>query len=303
MRRLSFACIFMLSSAAVFAAPGGTASNSAIPGDEYVIASDGETDFGIDVRAQREHQEFEDSSADIDTVSLQPWLQVGNWNFSLDVPWVHAKGEYFVVGGAQPSPKYVCQASSAFLQEHPRLARYVSNTCTPTTTTSSGSHDEQGVGDITVFTHYGNALDDAGIWVGSAGLGYKADSGDVEKGLGSGTQDLMAEGVLGANLGKFSATAVVGYAWIVGGDAEEFADDYAYASLDLAVKPLQWLALGINWDFQQAYVPDGDDVQSIGVYVGFRPIDHLSLRLYGKDYRDTAGYPDKEYGGYVGLWF
>ena len=161
----------------------------------------------------------------------------------------------------------------------------------------------RGIGDITAFVHYGMPLDDRGIWLGSVGLGYKADSGDVDEGMGSGTRDVMAEGILGAGIGKFNATAVAGYTWIVGGDAEEGTDDYAYATLDLSVKPLQWLALGVSWDYQQAYVEVGDNAQWFTAYVGFKPLDSLRVRLYSKDYRDTVGYPDKEYGGYVGLSF
>lgn len=296
MRRLHFACVLMFAATAAFAA-------SIVTEDEYTIASSDQTDFGVDLRAEREHQEFEDSSADIDTLSVQPWLQIDNWSFSLDVPWQRAEGEYFLVGGAQPAPKNICQVPSSFLQKYPRLAATAGATCPTNAPATSEVREESGIGDITGFVHYGKPLDDRGVWLGSVGLGYKADSGDVEEGMGSGTRDVMAEGILGAGIGKFNATAVAGYTWIVGGDAEEGTNDYAYATLDLAAKPLRWLTLGVSWDYQEAYVSVGDDVQWLTAYVGLNPLDYLRVRLYTKDYRDTLGYPETEYGGYVGLSF
>jgi hypothetical protein len=283
-----------LISASVWAVPGGSLKSES----QEVVDFGADTITGIDFSVQRQHQIFQDSSADVDTVSLLPYLQTGNWLFTLDLPWQHAHGEYFVIS-EQLSPRLVCRASSTFLQNHPRIARYVSNNCQPTTTTNTAINDVSGMGDISGFAHYGRPLDNRGIWLGSVGLGYQADSGDVDKGLGSGMRNVMLEGSADVKIGKFSAIGVAGYTWIIGGPASQGTNTYAYVSLDLRYRVVQWVTLGAAWDFQQAYVPGGDDVLAATASIGFRALEKLRLRFYAKDYLDVATYPDREYGAYV----
>lgn len=294
MHRALIACGLALISVSAGAVPGGSLKSDS----QETVDFGADTVTGIDLSAQRQHQIFQDSSADVDTVSLLPYLQTGNWLFTLDLPWQHAHGEYFVVS-EQPSPRFVCRASSTFLQNHPRIARYVSNNCLPTTTTDTAINDVSGIGDVTGFVHYGRSLDSHGIWLGSVGLGYQADSGDVGKGLGSGLRDVMLEASADAKIGRFSTIAVAGYTWIVGGEAARNTNDYVYITLNGGYRVLRWLTLSAAWDYQQAYVPDGDNVQSVTAAVGFRPLKKVRLRLYAKDYLDVAAYPDREYGGYA----
>ncbi len=221
-----------------------------------------------------------------------------NWLFTLDLPWQHAHGEYFVVS-EQPSPRFVCLAFSTFLQSHPCIACYVSNNGRPTTTISSAINDVSGMGDIIGFVHYGRSLDSHGIWLGSVSLGYQTDSGEVGKGLGSGLRDAIPEASADAKIGRFSAIAVAGYTWIVGGEAAQNTNDYVYITLNGRYRALRWLTLSAAWDYQQAYVPDGDNVQSVMASIGFRPLKKVRQRFYSKDYLDVAAYPEREYDGYA----
>jgi hypothetical protein len=295
MRSSLVACLLTLMWSTALSAPAG---GSVKPESQDIINFGTDITVGIDLSAQRQHQIFQDSSADIDTLSLLPYLQTGNWLFTLDLPWQHARGEYFVIG-EQPSPRLVCRVSGTVLQSHPRFARYVSNNCQPLTTATSAANDASGVGDVVAFARYGVPLDNLGIWLGSVGVGYQADTGDVDKGLGSGVRDVMLEGSADARIGKFSVLGVAGYAWIVGGDAAQGTDDYLYMTFSLGYRVLRWLALRAAWDYQQAYTPGGADVQAATASVGFRPVERLRLHFYAKDYFDAAAYPDREYGGYV----
>ena len=246
-------------------------------------------------------------------MALQPYLQVDNWTFTLDLPWQRAKGDVFVNENFQPSPKYVTKildncsnyaaatpAQRQFLAKRfPNLANAFTTQCPSTQTQTKSSNEVSGLSDVTAFAHYGLPLDDQGNWFGSVGVGYKADNGDVEDGLGGGTSDAKFEAALSAMFGIFTGTATLGYDWVVGGDQADDVDNFTYASLDLSVKPKSWLTLGANWNYQQAYVSGFDDVQSMSGYVTLKPLDKLKLRVYYKTYLDNDYYPDHEIGGGV----
>lgn len=275
-------------------------------GSTAAMAAEGDAvNFGMDISAGRQHQSFTDSSANLDTVSVQPYLQAGNWDVSLDLPWQRAQGDFFVNNNFQPAPSFRCQQYSALTAtqvsrlaaRYPKLAQALSTQCP--TTSNTGSNEVSGLGDATLFAHYAVPLDNDGVWLGSLGLGYKADNGDAESGLGSGTSDARFEAALSAQIGKVSGTVVLGYDAVLGGEQADLVDNYAYASLDVSLRPLPWLTLGALWNYEQAYVDIADDVQSVSAYIGLKPLDKLRLRLYYKDYLDVAAYPDTEMGGSV----
>lgn len=297
MRRTSLACFFAIGSLSVIGSAFAT-----------------DIDYGLDVSAERAHQVFSDSSANLDTVSLLPYLQVDNWSFSLDVPWQRAKGKVFINDNFQPSPQYLTKILSKcdnyaaatpaqrqwLAKRLPNITNVLNTQCQNTT---QSDNEVSGLSDVTGFVHYSAPLDDQGIWLGSVGLGYKADNGDVDNGLGSGTSDAKLEGSLSAMFGMFTGTVTLGYDWVVGGSQADYVDNSTYASLDLSVKPKQWLILGANWNYQQAYVSGFDDVQSVSGYVTLKPLDKLKLRVYYKSYLDNDYYPDHEVGGGVSYSF
>ncbi len=73
MHRALIACGLALISVSAEAVPGGSLKS------EFQEAGDfgARTVTGIDLSAQRQHQIFQDSSADVDTVSLLPYPQTG----------------------------------------------------------------------------------------------------------------------------------------------------------------------------------------------------------------------------------
>ena len=297
MRRPSLACFLAIGSF--------SAISSAFAAD---------IEYGLDFSAERAHQVFKDSSADLDTVALQPYLQVDNWSFTLDVPWQRAKGEVFINDNFQPSPKYLtkilskCDTYAAatpaqrqwLAKRFPNITNVLNTQCQNTAQTDN---EVSGLSDVTGFVHYSMPLDEQGIWLGSIGLGYKADNGDADNGLGSGTSDAKLEGSLSAMFGMFTGTVTLGYDWVVGGSEADYVDNSTYASLDLSVKPKSWLILGANWNYQQAYVSGFDDVQSVSGYVTVKPLDKLKLRVYYKNYLSVENYPDHEVGGGVSYSF
>ncbi len=126
-------------------------------------AADGDSQWGINLQTERQHQEFNDSSADITTISLLPYLQIGNWDFSVDLPWQRAEGGYFV-NHFQPTPKYYCQYDPVSIKNKRKQARRIKAqlaNCGAVATTQPDS--VEGWSDATVFAHYGIPLDKVGV--------------------------------------------------------------------------------------------------------------------------------------------
>ncbi|MFT3930057.1 MAG: hypothetical protein QM709_07135 [Spongiibacteraceae bacterium] len=258
--------------------------------------AESDIDFGIDVSVDRTHQEFEDDSANITTVDIAPHLQYGNWDFSIDAPWISADANY--VNSQFPTRLVTaCSNVSSYAAKYPNLAARVTSYCQ-----KQGVVDEndkvKGMSDITAFAHYGLLLDDEGIWLLSAGIGYKFDNGDVEKNLGSDTRNTLFELGLGANYGKLSASLTGGYV-LVDGDDELTESSYNYASLDVGVNPWNWLTIGCSLNYDQSYYIGTDDVTKTTAYVKLKPFKHVRLKIYGSDFGSAEGYPDREYGGSV----
>lgn len=266
-------------------------------------------DTGIDIQIDRSHQSFAsanggDESADITTVGVMPYLQFGHWEFSLDLPWTAAEGNFF---NANFPPRLLstCDAASSdrarrFVQNYPRsnLAKNilrVQSQCAALGV-NDADDDVEGLGDITAFARYGAPLDARGIWLLSLGAGYKFDNGDVDENLGSGTRNTLFEASLGANYRALSATLTGGYVHVSGGD-EEIEAQYRYAALDLGLSPRDWMTLGCTFDYDESYVVTAADVTTVTAYVKFRPWRHTRFKLYARDYGDESGYPEREYGG------
>ena len=271
--------------------------------------------WGMDVRAQREHQSFDNSDADLNTISLQPYVQAGKWDISLSLPWQSIEGEYFV-NGFQPTPSRICQRLNSLtdlqrqlLINRGRVTGEQLDYCDQQTTEPEAVSDSvSGMSDISLFARRTTQLDDAGIWLGSIGLGYKWDNGDEDTGIGSGTRDTTLDFTLSGLQGNWLGYVAVGYVWISGGVAysepgdEEGEvinygyDNYAYATVDGGYKFTPWLTLGASANTQQAYIPGGEDVEWLSAYANVRLFEKFRVRAYVNDYLDIAGYPEQEFG-------
>lgn len=261
-------------------------------------------EFGFDIGVERAHQEFESSSADLTTVTFAPRATVGNWELSLDLPWQHAEGGYFVNNGFPPKVEYVCNAlasgTSNFAKKHPvRAARYLQQCNAAGVLGSSVDDNVSGVSDATAFLRYALPLDADGVWLLSLGGGYKFDNGDSDKNLGSGTRNTLLEASLGASYGWFIGSVTAGYAWIDPTDAIDTNSNYTYGVVDAGIRPLKWLTLGCNWSSDESYYSGGETVQKATAYVRVKPFDHVGVKVYVSDYGSTEGYPDREYGASV----
>jgi hypothetical protein len=260
-------------------------------------------EFGFDIGVERAHQEFSDSNADLTTVSFVPRAMFGNWELSLDLPWQRAEGGYFVNNNFPPKVEYVCQALSAgtlaAAQQFPRLAARYLNRCQAAGVLGTVDDSVSGISDATLFLRYGLPLDEQGIWLLSAGGGYKFDNGDSDKNLGSGTRNTLLEASLGVSYGWFIGSATAGYAWVNATDATDTKSNYTYGVIDAGIRPLAWLTLGCNWSSDESYYSGGETVQKTTAYVRVKPFDHLGVKVYASDYGDTEGYPDREYGASI----
>lgn len=262
-------------------------------------ADSSDLDAGIDIQLEHAHQEFSKNSANANTVDVAPHLQYGNWDFSLDAPWVSADANY--VNNKFPSRLVTrCNKVYEFASKYPRLLAKEVATCQSRGVVASDG-TVSGMSDISAFAHYGILLDDQGIWLLSAGAGYKFDNGDVDKNLGSGTRNSMLEATLSATYGWISGAITGGYAFVEGGDAEVDSSHYDYASFDVGVTPRDWVTLGCTIDYDQSYVDVSNDVTKVTAYVKFKPWQHVRLKVYTRDYGNADGYPDREYGGSMTL--
>jgi hypothetical protein len=266
---------------------------------------------GVDISVEHQRQQFENSSAEIETVTLLPYLQFGDWELALDLPWQQIEGEYFV-NGRYPALASFCEGVSALtpLQQLQSIRNgaltarqiYFCNN-NPDLAGSRVESSVSGFGDATLSLGYAVPLDAAAHWFGSATLGYKHDNGDFDAGLGSASRDLLGELALLMNRGRFNAVVSAGYVTILADESGFDYDDYAYGAVDLGVQLLRELTIGGRYDFQQSSVDGFDDIESATAYLRWRPFEMLNLRVYNTEYLDVDGYPEREYGGAVSLQF
>lgn len=281
-----------------------------------------DVDWGMDLRIEREHQSFNNTDADLNTLSVQPYVQIGSWDLSLTLPWQKIDGEYFV-NGFQPTPPGICGQLSSLntlerqlLLNNGRVTGDQLEYCDNQLEESAVVEDSvSGIGDISLFARYARPLDAEGVWLGSLGLGYKLDNGDEETGIGSGTRDTTLDLSLSAQSGKWIGFLSAGYVWISGGIAYTEPgetegevirygyDNYAYASIDGGYKVTDRLTFGVSGNTQQAYIPGGDDVKWLTAYANLRFYEKFRLRAYLNDYLDVAGYPEQEFGASLSYSF
>jgi len=297
--RLIFSAL--CASSVLFSAAFSCAESSTL-NERLVTTESNDVSFGIDIAASRAHQEFDTDSADLTTVDLVPHLLYGNWDFSIDVPWQHAEGGYFVNDKFQPRLDYACgrvaQLGAFVLARHPKLAA-LNQYCQANGITGAPiDNSVSGVGDITAFARYGVPLDAEGIWLLSLGGGYKFANGDENKNLGSGTRNALLEATLATKYEWLVGSVTAGYAWLSGGDNYyQSRSSYGYGVADIGLQPVSWFTAGCEFDYDQSYIEERDAVKKTALYVRLRPTDHIGIKFYSSDYGSADGYPDREYGG------
>lgn len=262
--------------------------------------------WDVNLNLSKQHQSFESSSADLTTLSLDPSLQYGNWDFSLSVPWYRSEGEYYL-NGVRPLLVARCtklQGLTAtqiqkLINRGILTEKQVARCENFMNKLDELNEPHSGIGDVTAFIHYSFAVDNDEIWKASAGLGYKSDSGDASTGLGSGTKDVMFELGISAATERNLFNLVIGYDSII--DSNDFKgvyepENYAYASAELSRLINDWLTLGATLNIQQSNIAEGDDTKSVTGYVDFIFSPQWNLHCYMSRYANTQFSPDSEFG-------
>jgi hypothetical protein len=262
-------------------------------------------DWFLDVDAGYQQQRIEKSTTELKSVTFAPSLGVGNWDLSLTVPWYEKQGEFYI-DGIRPHLVTRCErltnlipARQKRLIETGKLTQKQLDGCDKILDALAQLNDmHSGVGDLTSFARYHSALGDSVDWSTNFGLGYKADTGDSETGIGSGTK----EAGLSYQANTFSFGANAGYD-IASGDNS--IDDiyqtrnYLYATLSAANKFTNWLTLGISLNAQQAYVVDEKNTKILTEYMDISPLDQLRVHLSVSQYSGDSYLPDKEVGANI----
>jgi hypothetical protein len=139
---------------------------------------------------------------------------------------------------------------------------------------------ESGLGDvtasITLFDMYYNpdlafALDLTGA--------IKFGTADLDKGLGTGENDLSVYLDAYKWFDDFTLLGSLGYRWRGEPDGVEF-DDVLLASLGGAWTTKNESLFGIIFDYRQSALADADDIQEVTAFGSIRVSDHWHLGLY-----------------------
>lgn len=273
------------------------------------LPADEKVSFSLALSVEHERQRFDDEDADITTVSMGPAVYWGDWSLMMDLPWQTISGEQFVVAG-QVNESALCQQLNQLsaLQQQ-RLSQRRSNLASLLTScaaqNASGVTDQSvsGLGDLSVYLSTGKLLSDNSVWYGQLTAGYKDDNGDVDQGLGSGTQELLLDISLNAQAGDWRAAWVVGYTAIIGGESQDYYDNYPYVSADVSVELVSWLRVGMRASWEQASTEWSDDVNSIAAYGRLSINKQWQMRVMLTDYLNTVGYPEQAVSAALSFYY
>lgn len=307
MRRLLIASSLVLSSSLAWAGAG-----------------DAEFDFGVDAGADLNRQSYQHSGTvtvyrcnsilpvrlldcpdiiasqepitadiDIDTSTLRfaPWFQYGNWEGSLDLPYqrISTSGQV-TYNGSQP----------AVLLLPTRNGRLLPVRLTPGQT-HSFSDEAEGWADATARLQRWFVFDD--VWQTYAGGLIKLDTGEEEKGLGTGATDYSAELGLSGQWSHFGVSLLGGHTWVGQPDQAPEVQDINYASATVQLIPTELITFGLSYDWQPSpYVGISDQryaTAAVDLHLG----KHVTLSGYAKRYDEAPPGLDEEFGASASLNF
>ncbi len=272
-----------------------------------VQAEDDNSSVGFDFSASRQHQKFEFMDADMSSLVFSPYWQAGNWNFSAVLPAYRIEGDYFV-NGTLPRLASKCnelkqmseQEIQEFIKGEKPLRRLVLLAhCKKLLDENENrklEDTQSGIGDISISVSHTIALDEAGVWWAATSLDYKFDNGDVDTGIGSGSTDATLALTLGSLTDTWQTQFSVGYVAVNATDTPVDIQDYAIASANIGYAINKWLTLGAEYNLEQSYVVDGDDVKNLAGYVDVTFSDAWRLHVYMSDYLGAEEYPTSELG-------
>lgn len=262
-----------------------------------------EKNWGADFSVSTQHQEYELVSADMQSLRFSPYFQTGNWAFSATLPWMKIDGDYFINGSV---PRIVSFCSR--LQDtSPLVIQRLINRgrITPEQVARCNQindrldemeESQSGMGDISLSANYLWQWGTAETWWTSLGLEYKADNGDVETGIGSGSRDTSLSLGVGYQGEKWSNHLDASFTSVSATDSPYEIEDYSSFSAGIAYLFWGSVTWGLDYQFEQAYLVAGEEVKYFSTYLDWAISDAWSLRLNVSDYDDAPEYPQTEYG-------
>lgn len=281
-----------------------SASYSAVAAESSVLADD-VAEWVFDFDGGRQQQTFNNSTADLTHVIFTGVWSLENWDASLDAPWYEKQGNFFI-NGVRPRLIIRCERLEALtplrqkvLLALGKITQRQLNVCTILLNKiAQASMQNSGMGDVSGVIKYNYPLDDEARWSTHIGLGYKADNGDAETGIGSGTKDTSLESGIVFAGEKNSFSAVFGYNWV--SDSSAIAGvykskNYAYVDIDCSHTFTDWFSAGAIYVNQQAYVDAGSATKITTGYIDFTATENLMLHIYLTHYSGSDT-PDKEAG-------
>jgi hypothetical protein len=266
--------------------------------------------WGADMLLGTAHQEYSSANADMNSISIAPYVLVGGWEISVSLPWYSIDGNYFT-NGALPRVLDTCNRLLGLSEtRQQRLIRrgritqnQLDNCQTAVDELAEAEASASGVGDLGFYANYGVNLTESGTWWGGLGLGYSLDNGDYEKGLGKGSRDTTVQLTLGSSINHWQTQLMVGYVLVDPTETTEDVDHYAQFSAGIGYEFTDWLTLGADYIVEQSYVVDEKDVKILSLHTDIKFADNWSLHLYVSDYADVETYPDTEFGMSLGYSF
>lgn len=266
--------------------------------------------WGSDLSLGAFHQEYESSSADMDSISISPYILVKGWEISTSIPWYHIEGNYFT-NGTFPRLLNVCnrllglsEARQQRLIRRGRITQTQLNTCQASVDElAEAATSASGIGDLGFYANYGINLTESGSWWGNLGLGYSLDNGDYEKGLGKGSRETSASISLGSTMNHWQTEIMTGYVLVDATDTTEDVNNYAQASFGLGYEFSNEFTLGANYSIEQSYVADQKNISRLTIYGDLTVADRWNIHLYASKYTEVEDYPDTEMGINLGYSF
>ncbi len=271
-------------------------------------AAEEKKNWGVDFSVNSQHQEYELVDAEMQNLNFSPYFQTDNWTFSVAVPWMSIKGDYFI-NGSVPRVVNFCtrlqEISPSIIQRlinRGRITTEQIERCNQLSGTLDEMEESQsGVGDISLAADYVKAWGVDEAWWTSLGLEYKADNGDVENGIGSGSRDTRVSLGVGYQGEKWSNHLDVSFTRVSATDTSYEIEDYSSMSTGIAYLFWAKLTWGLDYQLEQAYLKNAEDIKYFSTYLDWSITDNIGLRLAASDYQDVAEYPQSEYA--VGFHF
>ncbi|VUD67343.1 hypothetical protein TDB9533_03745 [Thalassocella blandensis] len=268
-------------------------------------------DWGMSVTASTQQQNYENSDASFRYLQFTPTLVWHNWDFNINLSYLDIEGNYFN-NGAFPRYQEYC---SRVLGMGDRLRDYlvsngrlneeqVINCQESAATQDSYEESASGLGDISFGLRYNwEILSTANPSLAYISVDISLDNGDYEKGLGSGSQDVMTEIGWMIGMGNWTHQASAGYVLVDQTDALEQVGDYAYLNLSTNYSIHPDFMLGASYSVEQAYEDELEDIGIVSINGIWYFTDALSASGYYSQYLETEYYPENELGLSLSLQF